>query len=151
MPTTPTPHASRRTTPHHRARSGRNLRAHPRRRQGHVTTGLLSATQYLKDNRILPAGFDKQSAPPDVAVHGEAAADPDFTAGSSTTHYAIATGSTAGPFHIAVELIYQPVGFRWAQNLAPYKADEPQRFVHYYTQAAAQSAIVLAHGDATSQ
>jgi hypothetical protein len=25
---------------------------------GHVTTGLLYATQYLKDNRILPAGFD---------------------------------------------------------------------------------------------
>ena len=117
--------------------------------QGHVTTGLLAATQYLKDNRILPAGFDKQSAPPDVAVHGEAAADPDFTAGSSTTHYAIATGSTAGPFHIAVELIYQPVGFRWAQNLAPYKADEPQRFVHYYTQAAAHSAIVLAKSETT--
>ena len=115
--------------------------------EGHVTTGLLAATQYLKDNRILPTGFDKQSAPPDIAVHGEAATDPDFIAGSSTTHYAIATNSAAGPFHISVELIYQSVGFRWEQNLAPYKADEPQRFVHYYDQAAAKSAIVLDHAE----
>jgi len=116
--------------------------------EGHVTTGLLTATQYLKDNRILPAGFDKQSALPDVAVHGEAAADPEFTAGSSTTHYDLSTSGAAGPFHIAVELIYQPVGYRWERNLAPYKADEPQRFVHYYDQAAAHSAVVLARAEA---
>jgi hypothetical protein len=119
--------------------------------EGRVTTGLLAATQYLKDNRILPAGFDKQSAPPDVAVHGEAAADPGFTAGSSTTHYALASNGATGPFHIEVELIYQPVGYRWAHNLAPYKADEPQRFVHYYDQAAAKSAIVLAHAETSGQ
>ena len=68
--------------------------------QGRVTTGLLSATQYLKDNRILPAGFDKSTAPPDIAVQGEAAADPDFTAGSSTTHYAVSTDGAASPLHI---------------------------------------------------
>ena len=28
---------------------------------GHVTTGLLSAVGYLKDNRLLPDGFDKQT------------------------------------------------------------------------------------------
>jgi cytochrome c553 len=116
---------------------------------GHVTTGLLNATQYLKDNRILPAGFDKDTASPDIAVHGEAAADPDFTAGSATTHYAIDTGAATGSFRVAAELIYQPVGFRWAHNLAPYKADEPQRFVNYYDQAAAQSAVVLARAETT--
>jgi len=117
--------------------------------QGHVTTGLLSATQYLKDNRILPTGFDKSTAPPDIAVHGEAAADPDFTAGSCTTHYDLSTNGAAGPFRIAAELMYQPVGYRWAHNLASYQAAEPQRFVQDFDQAAAHSAIVLAHAEAT--
>ena len=49
--------------------------------QGHVTTGLLSATQYLKDNRILPAGFDKKTADQDIAVEGKAADDAEFAAG----------------------------------------------------------------------
>ena len=115
--------------------------------EGHVTTGLLTATQYLKDNRILPTGFDKQAAPTEIAVHGAASADPAFTAGSCTTRYSVPAPSA--PLHIAVELIYQPVGYRWAHNLAPYKAAEPQRFVDYYNQAAAKSAIVLAHSEAT--
>jgi hypothetical protein len=118
--------------------------------QGHVTTGVLNATQYLKDNRILPAGFDKKAAPPDIAVHGKAAGDPDFTAGSATTHYAVSTGGAGGPFRISAELLYQPIGYRWAHNLATYQARETQAFVHDYEQAAAHSAVVLAHADATS-
>ena len=45
---------------------------------GAPTTGLLQATQYLKDNRLLPRGFDKQTAAAEIAVVGGAAADPDF-------------------------------------------------------------------------
>ena len=116
---------------------------------GQVTTALLSATQYLKDNRILPAGFDKATASPDIAVHGKAADDPDFTAGSSLTHYKVAISGN-GPFKIAAELQYQPIGYRWAHNLAPYQADETQRFAHYYEDAAAHSAVVLAHAEANS-
>ncbi|HUY95074.1 MAG TPA: hypothetical protein VMU71_07230, partial [Terracidiphilus sp.] len=117
--------------------------------QDHVTTGLLSATHYLKDNRILPSGFDKTTASADIAVRGKAADDPNFTAGSSTTNYKITTNGAGGPFRIAAELVYQPIGFRWAHNLAPYKADETQRFAHYYDEAAAHSAVVLAHAEAT--
>jgi hypothetical protein len=118
--------------------------------QGHVTTGLVSATQYLKDNRILPTGFDKATASPDIAVRGKAADDPDFTAGSSTTHYAVSTNGAAAPFHVTAELLYQPVGYRWAHNLATYQAAEPQRFVQYFDQDAAHSAVVLAHADTTA-
>lgn len=117
---------------------------------GHVTTGLLSATHYLKDNRILPAGFDKKTASHDIAVVGEAAHDPDFAAGSSTTQYAVSTNGASGPFRITAELVYQPVGYRWAHNLASFQAAEPQRFVHYYEQAAVRSALVLAHGEITT-
>ncbi|HEV2132683.1 MAG TPA: hypothetical protein VGR47_00330 [Terracidiphilus sp.] len=118
--------------------------------QGHVTTGLVFTTQYLKDNRILPTGFDKANAPADIAVHGKAADDLAFIAGSSTTKYTVPTNGAKGPFHLAVELEYQPVGFRWAHNFAPYNAAEPQRFVRYFDQAAAHSALVLAHADTTA-
>ncbi len=118
--------------------------------QNHVTTALLSATHYIKDNRILPTGFDKQSASADIAVRGKAADDGDFTAGSCTTHFKIAANG-AGPFHISAELLYQPIGYRWAHNLAPYQAAETQRFAHYYDDAAAHSAVVLAHAEATGE
>ncbi len=117
--------------------------------QGHVTTALLSATQYLKDNRILPTGFDKQSASADIAVRGEAASDAGFVAGSTTTRFEIPAGSTPGHFQIKAELLYQPVGFRWAHNLAPYKAAETQSFVSYYDAASAKSAIALAEATAS--
>lgn len=111
---------------------------------GHVTTGLLTATQYLKDNRILPAGFDKATAAAEIAVRGAAADDPEFKAGSSTTQYQVTTGGAAGPYKITVELLYQPIGYRWAHNLAATPADETQHFVKEFDQAAAGSAVVVA-------
>ena len=116
--------------------------------QGKVTTGLLSAIGYLKDSRILPTGFDKQTAEPDIAVVGEAASDPDFNAKGALTRYVIKTGDAVGPFHVEAELWYQPIGFRWAHNLAPYKAMEPQRFVGYYETVAEHSASLLARAEA---
>ena len=47
-------------------------------RVGAPTTGLLTATQYLKDNRLLPRGFDKATADKEIGVYGEAARDADF-------------------------------------------------------------------------
>ena len=116
---------------------------------GNVTTGLLSAVGYLKDNRLLPAGFDKHSASRDIAVVGNALDDPSFTDKGSTIRYLINTGASPGPFHVRAELWYQPIGFRWAHNLEPYKAGEPQRFVHYYNSEARRSAVVLASADAS--
>ena len=40
---------------------------------GAVTTGLLHGIRFVKDNRLLPAGFDKRTADKEVAVHGGAA------------------------------------------------------------------------------
>ena len=116
---------------------------------GRVTTGLLSAVGYLKDNRLLPSGFDKNTAEPDIAVHGKALQDPDFTGGGSVIRYAVDTHGAAGPFQVKAELWYQPVGYRWAHNLQPYEASEPQRFVHYYEAQSAKSAMVLAGAELT--
>lgn len=117
--------------------------------EGHVTTGLLAAVEYAKDNRLLPTGFDKQSADHDIAVVGGAKDDPNFTDKGSVTRYVVDTGSAVGPFHVEAELWYQPVGYRWAHNLAPYKAEEPQRFVGYYEAETHNSAVVLARAEST--
>jgi hypothetical protein len=117
--------------------------------EGKVTTGLLHAVGYLKDNRLLPHGFDKATAEKDIAVTGDAADDPGFTDTGSSVRYKISTGNATGPFKVEAELWFQPIGFRWAHNLAPYKADEPQRLVRYYEAAAQRSAMVLAKAEAT--
>ena len=116
---------------------------------GRVTTGLLSAIGYLKDNRLLPSGFSKQNAEKDIAVIGEAANDPNFTDKGSIVQYSVSTAGAAGPFHVQAELWYQPIGFRWAHNLAPYIAEEPQRFVSYYESMSSNTAVVLARAEAT--
>lgn len=110
---------------------------------GAPTTGLLSATQYLKDNRLLPRGFDKATAPTEVGVVGGAARDGDFTAAGDRVRYRVPVPAT-GSVRVEVELRYQPIAYRWAQNLASYKAAEPQRFVTYYNSLAPSSSIVTA-------
>src|ERR1700719_4435632 len=117
--------------------------------EGHVTTGLLAAVGYLKDNRLLPEGFDKSTAEKDIAVMGDAAQDPNFTGKGSVVRYSPAVDSSAGPFHIEVELWYEPIGFRWAHNLGAYQADEPQRLVSYYDSLASGAAVILAKTEAT--
>jgi hypothetical protein len=114
---------------------------------GHVTTGLLSTVGYLKDNRLLPHGFSKQNADPEIAVVGDAAGDPNFTDAGDVIRYSVPLGSSSGPFHVEVELWYQPIGFRWAHNLGAYKAFEPERFVNYYEAMSGSNAIVLARAE----
>jgi hypothetical protein len=110
---------------------------------------LLTGVRYLKDNRLLPTGFDKQTASKDIAVIGEAADDPNFVAGSDLVRYSVNLGNTQGPFHVEAELWYQPIGFRWAHNLEPYKAEEPQRLVRMYSSMSQATAIRMAHAEAT--
>ncbi len=117
---------------------------------GHVTTGLLSAVGYLKDNRLLPSGFKKETAEPDIAVVGDAAEDPNFTDVGSVVKYSVSTGDAQGPFQVEAELWYQPIGFRWAHNLGPYKAAEPQRFVGYYESMATGTAVLLTRAETRS-
>ena len=110
--------------------------------EGLPTTGLLQATRYLKDNRLLPRGFDKRTAAAEIGVFGEAEADGDFTGDGDRVRYRIAT-SAAGPVSVDVELRYQSIGYRWARNLASYDAPEPRTFVGYYQSLASSSSIVV--------
>jgi len=114
--------------------------------RGRVTTGLLSAVRYVKDNRLLPRGFDKATAPADAAVQGDARNDPDFQGGGDRVIYRVhLPAGAAGPLRIDAALLYQPIAFRWAHNLEPYgAAPEPARFVGYYQAMSTASATTLA-------
>ena len=116
---------------------------------GAVTTSLIAALRYAKDNRLLPKGFDKATAHPDVAVHGEARDDADFDGDGDRVRYVIDVGAAATPLTIEVTLLFQPIGFRWADNLRAYKADEPSRFVTYFDAMAAESAATLSRAETT--
>jgi hypothetical protein len=115
---------------------------------GNVTTGLLSAVGYLKDNRLLPSGFDKTTAEPDIAVHGEALQDPAFNDRGHRLRYSIELGSAPGPFEFEAELLYQPIGYRWANNLKPYDTDESRRFTGYFDAMARSSAVLIVRASA---
>ena len=111
---------------------------------GRPTTGLLTGLRYVKDNRLLPDGFEKSTAPADVAVHGEATADANFTAAGDRVSYAVDVGAASAPLRVEARLVFQPIGFRWADNLRPYDAVETRRFVRYWDAMASASSLVLA-------
>jgi hypothetical protein len=116
---------------------------------GVVTTGLLTAVRYVKDNRLLPRGFDKRTADKEVAVHGDAEGDEDFAGGGDRVRYSVEIGDRQGPLQVDAELWFQPIAYRWAMNLKRYDAAEPKRFVGYYEQTASGSGVALARASAT--
>ncbi len=88
---------------------------------GEVTHTLLRAASYAKDNRLLPAGFDKNPANPpsympDIAVYGEAANDMNFTGGTDQVTYNIDVG-TNELLSITVKLWYQTLSFPFVEDL----------------------------------
>ena len=85
--------------------------------EGDITYTLLDAAQYVKDNRLLPTGFDKATAGPDIAVRGAAAQDADFIGGGDTVIYEMPVGASSGPYTVEVELLYQTLSFAFVQDL----------------------------------
>lgn len=110
---------------------------------GSLTTGLLTATSYRKDNRLLPDGFDPGSAEERIAVRGKAAADGDFSGGRDNVLYVLEL-EAANPAYVRANLWYQSIGYRWARNLEDYAAMEPQRVLRMYESLARTSAVRLA-------
>jgi hypothetical protein len=115
---------------------------------GQVTTGLLHGLRFVKDNRLLPRGFNKATAEADIAVRGGAVADADFTAEADRVRYRLDVGAARGPLRVEVGLRYQPISFRWADNLRAYDAAEPRRFVAYYDSMSAATSVELARATA---
>jgi hypothetical protein len=117
--------------------------------KGTPTTGLLQGARYVKDNRLLPRGFDKSTASADVAVQGAATGDADFQSGGDRVRYAIDVSKGQGPVTLEAELRFQTISFRWARNLGTYAAAETKRFASYYASMAQGSSLAIARAAAT--
>jgi hypothetical protein len=74
---------------------------------GRRTTALLRAASYLKDNRILPDGFDVSKAPAGIHPAG-VEGDADFLPGSDTTLYRV-SGLAPGAYSIRVRALYENI------------------------------------------
>ena len=109
---------------------------------GLPTTTLLSGAGYLKDNRLLPDGFDKASAGPEIAVYGAAVDDANFTAGSDQITYAVPLSGASGPYTLTVELRYQSIAYRWAQNLRRHDTAEANRFLGYWDEQPSPAGLI---------
>jgi hypothetical protein len=100
--------------------------------ENRVTTTLIEAALYRKDNRLLPSGFEKDAPYEDIAVRGAAREDENFLGGGDRIEYIAYLGEARGPFNLTVELLYQSIGYRWAENLRQHEGPEIARFLHYY-------------------
>jgi hypothetical protein len=118
--------------------------------EGRLTTGLLKAVAFVKDNRLLPRGFDKRTAAGDIAVRGGGVEDEDFIGGGDVVRYRIPVAAD-GPLTVTATLRYQVIAFRWAENLRPYDALEPRRFLRYWDQMSAGASVPLATASATAR
>lgn len=118
--------------------------------KGRVTTGLLHGVGYLKDNRLLPRGFNKQTADSQIAVIGGALHDAGFRGGEDIVAYAVTVGGGA-PYSVTAELLYESIGYRWAENLRGYRAKEPQRFVGYFQEHAHAAGKLIARASGTGE
>ena len=76
---------------------------------------------------------------------------PTFAGGADRVRYSVDVAGGEGPFTVDVELRFQSIGFRWAQNLKVYDAPEPQRFVRYYESMSTVSSEILARASAIAR
>jgi len=107
---------------------------------GKVTYNLLRAASYLKDNRLLPTGFNKATAPADAGVKGEAMDDANFTGGSDQVTYQISL-SGIGPYTVTARLLYQTVSYQFGKAFVGGDA-LVKSFLGYYQAADKTPALV---------
>ena len=109
---------------------------------GAVTYTLLRGASYTKDNRLLPLGFDKQTASHDVAVHGAAASDENFVGGSDRITYQVDTPAHTGTLTVTAALLYQTVSYRFFQDLSQDRTAQVERLMGYYDRSFAQPEVI---------
>jgi hypothetical protein len=100
---------------------------------GNVTYNLLRGASYLKDNRLLPTGFDKTTASADTGVYGDALTDANFTGGSDQVTYKISLKGS-GPYTVTAQLLYQTVSYQFSKAFIGNDS-LVQTFLSYYQSA----------------
>lgn len=85
--------------------------------EGDVTYTLLRASNFVKDNRILPEGFNKNEVIDDIKPAGGAMTDSDFTGGSDRLTYRVSPANESW-YRIEVELKDQTVSYPFVRDLS---------------------------------
>jgi len=106
-----------------------------------VTYTLLRGATYLKDNRLLPNGFNKATAPDDVAVAGIANNDNNFIGGSDQISYRI-SGLTGGSYTVKTELVYQTIAYGFVRDLFDDNSAEVNDFKKMYNESTSKTSVL---------
>jgi len=72
---------------------------------------LLRGANYIKDNRLLPLGFEKETAHHDIGVFGNALGDENFIGGSDQITYKVNIATITSPLTIEASLKYQTISY----------------------------------------
>jgi hypothetical protein len=106
--------------------------------QDDITFTLIRAKSYVKDNRLLPNGFNKNTVPNKIKVQGLAATDKNFIGGSDVIEFNI-NNLPAENYTIEAELIYQTLGYAFAQDLFTDPSTEAARFKQMFNASTLKS------------
>lgn len=96
--------------------------------EGDVTWSLLSAARYRHDTRLLPAGWDADAARRDGIQPVGIAETRDFDGAGDSVRWRLALPeSRHPPLRVEVDLLYQPVGARYAEEILRHDTPEVRR------------------------
>ena len=103
-------------------------------KNGNVTFTLLRGAGYLKDNRLLPQGWNNQH--PDAAAVAPVglSADNDFLGGRDVVVYEVPVADN-GPVVISASLHYQSIGVRHVNEVFTFNTPEVMSFKKMYDAA----------------
>lgn len=99
---------------------------------GEVTYTLLRAAGYIKDNRLLPQGFDKTTASVDMAPDAVTMADENFVGGGDKITYQVDVKGYTGPFEVTAELLYQSFSYQSIEDIRGEDTPAVETFTRYY-------------------
>jgi len=108
---------------------------------GEVTYTLLRGKEYLKDNRLLPKGFDKLTAHDDIKVAGLADKDENFRGGMDDITYRVSK-LTGGRYTVKVKLVYQAIAYAFVQDLFEDSDPIVQDFNRMYSNSEHKSVVM---------
>jgi hypothetical protein len=111
---------------------------------GDVTYSLLRGAAYIKDNRLLPSGFNKDTALADTAVHGGAADDESFIGGTDQITYIVDVDGFSGPYSVSAELLFHAVSYSSIADLLEQDLAEVNAFEDMYSNVDKMPVVMVA-------
>jgi len=109
--------------------------------EGLPTHTLMRGASWLRDDRILPMGWDPEHPDAKRTEPRGIDGDQDFRAGQDRVHYEIELAQSDGLL-IEVSMLYQNLSARWAAEILQYKAPAIERFARLYAQADKQPEVI---------